>query len=110
MKRFWLKGLLVVFLFVVANAVLLWGIPKDGNAYECEYNHKVELIASTPQPRIILIGGSTVAFGTDSRRIMDSLHCHVVNFGLNKGVGIRYLLDDCLQYVRKGDVIVFQIQ
>ena len=110
MKRFWLKGLLVVFLFVVANVLLLWGIPKDGNAYECEYNHKLELIASTPQPRIILIGGSTVAFGTDSKRIMDSLHCHVVNFGLNKGVGIRYLLDDCLQYVRKGDVIVLQIE
>lgn len=110
MKRFWLKGLLVVFLFLMANVILLWGIPKDGNAYECAYNQKLELIANTPQPRIILIGGSTVAFGTDSRRIIDSLHCHVVNFGLNKGVGIRYLLDDCLQYVRKGDIVVLQIE
>ena len=110
MRKFLFKILLVLVLFIVANVLLLWLIPKDGNAYECAYNQKLELIANTPQPRIILIGGSTVAFGTDSKRIMDSLHCHVVNFGLNKGVGIRYLLDDCLQYIRKGDVVVLQIE
>lgn len=110
MKRFLLKSLLVICLFVMTNVVLLWGIPKDGNAYECAYPQKIGLVEKTPSPRIILIGGSTVAFGTDSKRMMDSLHCHVVNFGLNKGVGIRYLLDDCLQYIRQGDVVVLQIE
>lgn len=110
MRKFLLKVCLVLVLFVVANVLLLWLIPKDGNAYECAYNQKIALLESTPSPRIILLGGSTVAFGTDSKRIIDSLGYPVVNFGLNKGVGIRYLMDDYLQYVRPGDVVVLQIE
>lgn len=110
MKTYLIKLILIACLFVATNAILLWVIPKDGNAYECEYNHKIELLENTPLPRVVVLGGSAVAFGTDSKRMMDSLNCHVVNFGLNKGAGIRYQLDDYQNFARQGDVVVLQIE
>lgn len=110
MKRFIKKITLLTIAFLAVNLCLLFAIPKDNNAYLCEYNHKIQLIDTTSQPRIIFIGGSSIAFGTDSKMIRDSLHYNVVNFGLHAGIGIRYPLEDCLQYVRKGDIIVIQFE
>lgn len=110
MKKFLAKLLTIFTLLIVVNLLFLFAIPKDSNAYLCEYNHKVELMVGTPQPRIILIGGSSVAFGTNSEAIADSFHCNVVNFGLHGGIGIKYPLEDCLHLVKKGDVVVLQIE
>lgn len=110
MKRFICKLLLLAAAFVTLNVLLLCIIPKDRNAYLCAYNHKIRLLEITPQPRKIFIGGSSIAFGTDSKTIGDSLHCQVVNFGLHGGIGIRYPLEDGLQYVQKGDTVILQIE
>lgn len=97
-------------ILVAVNLVLLFAIPKDHNAYLCEYDHKIQLIDTTSQPRTILIGGSNIAFGTDSKMIKDSLRCNVINLGLHGGIGIRYPLEDCLKYIKKGDIVVFQFE
>lgn len=110
MKRFIIKITILTIALVSVNLFFLFAIPKDNNAYLCEYNHKIQLIDTTSQPRIIFIGGSSIAFGTDSKMICDSLKCNVVNFGLHAGIGIRYPLEDCLQYVREGDVIILQFE
>ena len=110
MKRFIKKITFLTIALVSFNFFLLFAIPKDNNAYLCEYIHKIQLIDTTSQPRIIFIGGSNIAFGTDSKMICDSLHRNVVNFGLQGGIGIRYPLEDCLQYVRKGDIIILQFE
>ena len=110
MKRFIKKITILTIALVSVNLFLLFAIPKDNNAYLCEYSHKVQLIDTTSQPRIIFIGGSSTAFGTDSKLIYDSLHYNVVNFGLHGGIGIKYPLEDCLQYVKKGDIIVLQFE
>lgn len=110
MKRFIKKILLFTLLFVTINLVLLFSIPKDCNAYLCEYNHKVELIDKTPQPRMMFIGGSNIAFGINSKTIIDSLHINVINLGLHGGIGIRFPLEDYLQYVKKGDIVVIQME
>lgn len=92
------------------NICLIFAIPKDKNNFLCAYNDKIALLQRTKQPRVIIIGGSSVAFGTDSKKIGDSLHCHVVNFGLHGGIGIRYPMEDALQYLKRGDVVVLQIE
>ena len=97
-------------LFVVVNVALFLLVPIDNNAYLCEYNHKVELMETTQQPRIIFIGGSNTAFGIDSKMIEDSLHCHVVNFGFHAGLGIVLPVEDCLQYIMNGDRVVLQLE
>ena len=110
MKKFIRKMTILVTALVAINLLLLCAVPKDKNGYLCEYKDKIQLLDSVSQPRIIFIGGSSVAFGTDSKTIGDSLHCNVVNFGLHGGIGIRYPLDDALQYIGKGDVVVLQFE
>ena len=110
MRKFLIKILLVFALFVSLNALILFLVPKDENAYLRAYLDKIELIKTSPSPRIIFIGGSNVAFGIDSKMITDSLNINVVNFGLQAGVGIRYMAEDAINYVRKGDVVVFQFE
>lgn len=109
-QKFILRFLLFVFAFIVLNSVLLFVIPKDNNDYLCEYSHKINLLETTSQPRMIFVGGSNIAFGIDSKAISDSLNINVVNFGLHGGIGIRIPLEDCLHYVHKGDIVVAQFE
>lgn len=110
MKKFVCRITLLAVLFAALNIVLLFAIPKDKNAYLCAYNQKIRLLETTPQPRMIFIGGSNIAFSMNSKVVEDSLNYHIVNFGLHGGIGIRYPFEDVLQYVRKGDVVVLQFE
>ena len=109
-RRFIIKVLTFLALVIGVNVLLLWAVPRDKNAYLCEYNRKISLMDTVDQPRVILLGGSNIAFGVDSRAIADSLHCHVINMGLHGGIGMRYPVEDCLQYVRPCDVVVMQLE
>jgi hypothetical protein len=77
---------------------------EDG--YLLEYNTKCDLLKNTPSPRIIFVGGSNLAFGLDSKRISDSLHINIVNYGLHAGVGLKYMIDDIETFVKDGDIVV----
>lgn len=110
MKLFCAKIVLVFFLFGLLNCLILTIIPKDKNSLSYEYNNKLDLLINTPSPRVILVGGSNVANGVSSKRIADSIGCKVVNFGLHMGNGIKYPLEDCLHYIKKGDIIVLQCE
>lgn len=104
MKKFILKLSAFSFEVVFIFTILLFIFPKDNNKYLCEYNNKIKLIETTKQPRLFFIGASTVAFGIDSKRISDSLHINVINLGMHAGIGLRYVMEDCAQYIKKGDV------
>jgi hypothetical protein len=67
---------------------------------------KDRLIRTTPSPKIILVGGSNLAFGIDSRMMRDSLNVNVVNMGLYAKLGLRYMLAQVKPYIRPGDVVV----
>lgn len=67
---------------------------------------KDRLIRSTPSPKTILVGGSNLAFGIDSRMLRDSLNVNVVNMGLYAKLGLRYMLAQVKPYIRPGDVVV----
>jgi hypothetical protein len=110
MKKFLTKTILFLLILIVVNLLLLFVIPKDRNHFLCEYDRKVELLKTTPQPRIILLGGSNIPYGVNTKMLVDSLHTNVVNFGMYGGIGIRLPLEDCLQYVKKGDSVVLQME
>ncbi len=71
------------------------------------YNKKCYLLDNTPSPRIVFVGGSNLAFGLDSKRIEDSFNLPVLNYGLHAGIGLKFMVDDVEQYVRKGDIVIF---
>lgn len=57
-------------------------------------------------PRLLLLGGSNVAFGLDSRTIGDSLKLNVQNVALHAGNGLRFTLEETLNRTKIGDIIV----
>lgn len=87
--------------------LLTFIVPRNTDSYLYAYNNKCKLLENTPSPRIIFVGGSNLAFGLDSERIKDSLNINVVNVGLHAGIGLKYMIDDIILYVRKGDTVVF---
>lgn len=106
MKKFVFKIAGISGIIVIAFFLMLICLPMDKDDYMREYNKKIELIRNAPSPRLILIGASTLAFGIDSKQISDSLGINVINMGLHAGIGARYYLDDYLQYIRKGDMVI----
>jgi hypothetical protein len=67
---------------------------------------KHKLIAETPSPRVVIVGGSNVAFGFDSEYLQKQLGLPVINMGLHGGLGLRYSLNEIAPYIRKGDVYI----
>jgi hypothetical protein len=93
---------------VLATAGLIsqYDIRSTDNSYIAAVLEKDRLIRDTPSPKIILVGGSNLAFGVDSHMLEDSLGIHVVNMGLYAKLGLRYMLAQVKPYIRKGDVVL----
>ncbi|MEJ7759140.1 MAG: hypothetical protein WKF55_06060 [Gemmatimonadaceae bacterium] len=97
----------------LAAAIVISGIlisRYDAHAADDNYLaavlEKDRLIRSTPSPKLILVGGSNLAFGIDSRMLQDSLGLRVVNMGLYAKLGLRYMLAQARPYIGKGDLVI----
>jgi hypothetical protein len=64
------------------------------------------MLAAVPSPRIILVGGSNLSLGINSREMEDSLHLRPINTGTHAALGLIYMMDNTLRFVREGDVVV----
>jgi len=67
---------------------------------------KDRILKTVKSPRIILLGGSTLASGINSRIIRDSLNLYPVNLGINFQIGLIYMMDSTLPFVRSGDIVL----
>lgn len=63
-----------------------------------------------PSPKLIFVGGSSLAFGIDSKTIQDSLHLPVVNMGIHADLGISFQLSETDMLARKGDIVVWSFE
>lgn len=109
MKKFILKSVgFLCFLIVVLSLVCAFLVEyaRDSRIYLDEYGHKESMLKDGLSPRVVFLGGSSTAFGIDSRMVGDSLGINVVNYGLQAGVGLRLMMADALLYCRPGDILV----
>ena len=67
---------------------------------------KVERIKSIDEPKIVVVGGSSVAFGLDSKMLSEHTGYEVVNFGLYATLGTRIMLDLSREYINQGDIVI----
>ena len=98
-------------LLLCLPAVLaVWGFCLPAQYTETfmgELPYKAALLRDTPGPRIILVGGSGVAFGADSALIERELGgVSVVNFGMYAALGTTVMLDLSEAYIREGDIVI----
>ena len=106
MKKYIIKVFLFFIIFLGGLLLLIAVMPKSEKSTFYLSNLKMELLKKTPSPRIIFISGSSIFMGVNSERIADSLKMNVVNFAHHAGAGLKYIMDDALPYIRKGDIVV----
>lgn len=104
------KKIIFMFFFVLISLIILYVslriVPPDNSRYLKANLNKQFLLQRTQSPKIILVGGSNLAFGVDSEEIEKSLKKPVVNMGLHASLGLRFMLEEIKPYLKNGDIVV----
>jgi hypothetical protein len=83
---------------------------RDPRPYLAAWRDKERLLRETPPPRVVLVGGSNLAFGVDSARLGRELGRHAVNLGLHAGLGEELMLRWAESGLLPGDVVVVSME
>lgn len=67
---------------------------------------KTDRLNSIEENKIVVIGGSSVAFGVRTDLMERELGMKVVNFGLYANLGTKYMLDVAKDGIKKGDIVI----
>ncbi|MGH2507995.1 MAG: hypothetical protein ACRDHZ_11415, partial [Ktedonobacteraceae bacterium] len=78
----------------------------DRRGYEASIIDKHRILDRACSPKIVLVGGSNLAFGVDSERLQAATGLDVVNMGVNRYFGLRYCLEEVKDSIKPGDIIV----
>jgi hypothetical protein len=105
MKKLLLKALILL-LPVIALLIIVILLPLPSNAYLLAIIDKHRRFENTGTPRIVLAGGSNLAFGIDSSLIQNTLDVPVINTGLSANFGLGRILDDLAPRLNPGDILV----
>jgi len=107
MRKFICK-ILLFSLFVLI--LLLFGISRITTGWQGDYMFalvdKFDNLKTEKSPKIVLVGGSNLAFGMDSKTISEYYDMPVINMGLHAGIGLRFLLENIKPYIKKDDIIL----
>ena len=100
-------SLLLVFLLpFIALVTITLAVPVYEDTFVGELGDKFELLCNTNDEKIVVIGGSSVAFGLDSPLMEEKLGKKVVNFGLYADLGTKLMLDLSRANINAGDTVV----
>ena len=110
MKRSWITFicilLCVLIPFAAVASVILFLPSQFKNTFLGALEIKMERIESIEGQKIVIIGGSSVPFGIDSKQMEKMLGMPVVNFGLYATLGTKLMLDLSRDYIKEGDIVV----
>ena len=88
---------------VFATAILP---PQYSDTFVGALNDKYERLHSIEEDKIVVVGGSSVAFGLDSAKLEEYTGMPVVNFGLYAALGTKVMLDLSLDGIKEGDLVI----
>lgn len=80
--------------------------PVYGQTFLGELSPKFDRLNEINEPKIIVVGGSSVAFGLDSQLLAQHVGMPVVNFGLYATLGTKIMMDLSKANVNAGDIVV----
>lgn len=109
-KKLFVKiGILLTIVFGVVE-LFYWFNPYK--KHEIEYNYNASIIEkhtrlkSLPSPKIVLVAGSSFAYGLNSAEIEKALKKPVVNMAVHFAFGTDFMLKQVENELHKGDVVV----
>ncbi|MBR2848647.1 MAG: hypothetical protein IKB87_04240 [Clostridia bacterium] len=111
MRKKYILGTTAVILAVLLPLVFFLSItasvpPVYGETFVQALGEKFDRLTSVDEPKLILIGGSSVAFGFDSKMLEEALGMPVVNFGLYATLGTKLMMDLSKANIGKNDIIL----
>ena len=85
-----------------------FGLPVQfGDTFMGELKSKYERLKESSGKRIVLVGGSGVAFDCDSALMDDFFPSYeIVNFGMYAGLGTKAVMDLSENYIHEGDIVI----
>ena len=98
-------------LAIVSPILLLLGVALSlpatyGDTFLAALNDKYERLYSLQGEKVVVVGGSSVAFGYESDILEKYLDRPVVNFGLYAALGTKLMLDLSLDAIAEGDIVL----
>jgi hypothetical protein len=107
--RIGLQGLLLLLCAFATVAGFVLFVPEV-NDYHLASGLKHRRLASLPSPKIVLAGGSNLAFGIDSAMIEAATGRKVVNMGMDGFLGVRFLLAEVEPHLKASDLVVVALE
>lgn len=115
MKKFICKSILFCALMVLLlsgiSAAILFAIPPQ---FSQTYQHALEEQYSSLQkinsPKVVVMGDSSVPFSLNSRLMEKTLNIPVQTLGIHSGTGLAYILRLSESNIKKGDIMVVELQ
>ena len=106
----WIKlialSLAVLIPFGAFLGVAAFAKPVYGQTFLGELAPKYERLNAIDEPKVIVVGGSSVAFGLDSALLEQHVGMPVVNFGLYATLGTKIMIDLSKANINEGDIVV----
>jgi len=90
-------------------AAIFYGVPGNKKAYLAALNDKqarIDSLEADATPDLVLIGGSNVAFGINTRSLSDTFGMPAVNMALHAGLRYEYMIKQVMAYPTEGDVFL----
>lgn len=109
MRAFLKRAGLFVAIQLAIGAVILWSYWRQypvRDHFLASAIDKESLIRTQAAPRLIFIGGSSMAFGVHSAEIAAACGRHPVNMGLHAALGLKFMLNQAEPYIRANDWVV----
>ena len=109
MRAFLKQFGLYVAIQLAIGAAVLWSYrrqyPSAQNFLAASID-KHSLIRTQAPPRLIFVGGSSMAFGVNSAQIAGACGRRPVNMGLHAAVGLKFMLSEVAPRIQRSDWIV----
>lgn len=94
-------------LAILGYLYAIYDVPND---YLAAINDKLNRLDATEAPRLLLIGGSSVAWSTHSAILEEQLKLPTTNLGYHAAVGLNVRIEEARQLAQKGDIVVLSIE
>ncbi|MCR5823345.1 MAG: hypothetical protein K6G60_02835 [Lachnospiraceae bacterium] len=92
---------------IYAGYVWFFGLPSVyDETYYAGLKVKYDRLTSVKEPKIVVIGGSSVAFGIDSKTVERETGMPCVNFGLYAAFGFKPMTDMAKESIGEGDIVI----
>ncbi len=107
-----MKKIIVTYLILPIVSLLIFSLvltrfDSPSNDFLKGIELKEKIAEKAIGPKIILAGGSNLAFGIKSSIIKETTNKEVVNLGIMAGLGVSFMSNQFMEYVSPGDLVVF---